>query len=422
MSHRLKVVLVTAYFPPETKGGAEVSTYLLAKGLQERGCEVSVITEGKAGAQMVDGIKVFLVAAGLRDKPLGEKRKSRTIAKILNSQKELLENADIVHANDFRSVMALMEWRKITNSNRPPIIATIRDYAVCSGSTNFITAGGELPTDSIQDAYLSHRIAEVNGPRRWARWWQYRMNINYRKSKFDQLDGEVYISHQQLEIINGQREENKILRKVIYNPLADQFLGNMTSDGYTGKVLYAGTVEEYKGVGLLLTSWREVVKAVPQATLKIVGEGRDRLAYETAVERAGLQYSVQIAGRMTWDQIIREYDQSQIVVAPHIWYEPFGRTVAEGMARGKVVVAAKAGGPGEIIKDGETGLLFERKSAEALGQALIRALQMPTLERQKMGQAAREWARINLNKNRIASLYEDFYKEVITTHANQRKT
>lgn len=421
MSQRLKVVLVTAYFPPETKGGAEISTYLLAKGLQERGCEISVITEGRAGAQMVDGIKVYLVPAGLRDKPLDEKRKSRAIAKILNSQKELLVATDIIHANDFRSVMALMEWRKMINTSLPPVIATIRDYAVCSGSTNFITASGELPIDSIQDAYLSHRIAEVSGPRRWARWWQYRTNVSYRKRKFAELDGEVYISHQQLEIINQQREESKISRKVIANPIADHFLSNSINDGYAGKVVYVGTVEEYKGVGLLLASWRDVVKAVPHATLKIVGEGRDRLAYETAVEQAGLQYSVKIAGRVKWDQIIREYDQAQIVVAPHIWYEPFGRTVAEGMARGKVVVAAKAGGPSEIVKDGETGLLFERKSAKALSQALIAALQMATLERQKMGKLANKWVRINLNKNKIASLYKDFYKEVITTHANQGK-
>src|SRR3989338_8420469 len=116
MGKGLKVVLVTAYFPPETKGGAEISTYLLARGLHE-------------------------------------KRKSRAIARELNRQKDLLEAADIVHANDFRSGLGLMEWRRMFQGSGAPIIATNRDYAVCSGSTNFITASGDLPADSIQDAY-----------------------------------------------------------------------------------------------------------------------------------------------------------------------------------------------------------------------------------------------------------------------------
>jgi glycosyltransferase involved in cell wall biosynthesis len=421
MGKGLKVVLVTAYFPPETKGGAEISTYLLARGLQEKGNDVSVITEGQAGTEELDGLNVYKVAAGLRDKPLDEKRKSRAIARALNSQKDLLEAANIVHANDFRSVLGLMEWRRMFQGSGAPIIATIRDYAVCSGSTNFITASGDLPADSIQDAYLSHRIAEVGGLRRWARLWQYRMNINYRKSKFSELDGEVYISRQQMEIISQQREESNVPRKVIYNPIADNFLSNNISDGYAGKILYVGTVENYKGVGLLLESWRQVAKMAPQATLKIVGEGTNRQEYETAVERAGLQYSIQIVGKVAWDQIIREFDQVRIVVAPHLWYEPFGRTVAEGMARGKVVVAANVGGPSEMIRPGETGLLFERKSAKALSHVLMRALQMHDLERQKMGKLAREWTKINLNKNSIASLYEDFYKEVITAYANKGK-
>ena len=51
----------------------------------------------------------------------------------------------------------------------------------------------------------------------------------------------------------------------------------------------------------------------------------------------------------------------------------------------------------------------------------MRALQMNDLERQKMGKLGCEWTKINLNKNNIASLYEDFYKEVITTYANKGK-
>ena len=101
-------------------------------------------------------------------------------------------------------------------------------------------------------------------------------------------------------------------------------------------------------------------------------------------------------------------------MAPHIWHEPFGRTVAEGMARGKVVVAADVGGPSEMIKTGKTGLLFKRNSREALSESIIKALRMNDTERQAMGREARAWVISNLTKERIASQYEVFYKQVIS--------
>ncbi len=413
MTNRIKVVLVTAYFPPEAKGGAEISTYLLAKGLQEAGHEVVVMTEGADGSREVDGLKVIMVRAGLREKPLWERRKSRQIAKVLNRHRAELERADILHANDFRSVLALMEWRKM-NRGSGPIIATLRDYASCSGSTNFITGNGELPKDSIQDAKLSHRITEAQGLRRWGRWWQYRGNIKYRQRMFDDLDGEVFISMAQSTIIRQQRGASTKPTQIIFNPIADDYITKTVNDGYAGNVLYVGTVEYYKGVGLLIDSWRQVIQKEPKASLRIVGEGRNRQEYESRIEKYGLQYSVKLIGPVPWDQTIREYNQAQIVVAPHIWHEPFGRTVAEGMARGKVVVAADVGGPSEMIKTGKTGLLFKRNSREALSESIIKALRMNDTERQAMGREARAWVISNLTKERIASQYEVFYKQVIS--------
>lgn len=415
MAKQLKIVIVSAYFPPETKGGAEISTYLLAQGLAARGNSVSVITDGEEGRQEMNGVKVYRNDFGLKDKPLREQGKSRLIAKKLQGFKDMLESCEVIHANDFRSVLAVMEWQKI-NASTKPVVATVRDYACISGSTNFITDKWELPADSIHDAYRSHRLAEVKGLRRWARWWQYRGNIKYRRESFRELDGEIYISKQQAEIIRKQRQGQESKSTIIYNPVDDSYLNSSLTTGYEGKVLYVGTVEEYKGVGLLLNSWRQAAKGNPQATLKIVGEGRDQRKYENYIAAAGMQYSVQMAGRIGWERMIREYDQAQIVVAPHRWFEPFGRTVAEGMARGKVVVTADAGGPREMVRDGETGILFPRNCRDGLGLALKQALGMSKLEKQAMGQKAHAWARAQLNKNHIASLYEDFYKEVIETH------
>ena len=68
--------------------------------------------------------------------------------------------------------------------------------------------------------------------------------------------------------------------------------------------------------------------------------------------------------------------------------EPFGLVLIEAMAMGKPVIAAAAGGPLEIVADGETGLLFEPGDAASLAAAMRRLLENPDL-RQRMGQAGR---------------------------------
>jgi len=50
--------------------------------------------------------------------------------------------------------------------------------------------------------------------------------------------------------------------------------------------------------------------------------------------------------------------------------EPFGNVVLEGMACGVAVVAPDAGGPAELLVNGETGVLVPPDDVHALAEAL----------------------------------------------------
>ena len=69
--------------------------------------------------------------------------------------------------------------------------------------------------------------------------------------------------------------------------------------------------------------------------------------------------------------------------------EPFGLVIIEAMALGKPVIAAGAGGPLEIVADGETGLLFSPGSSDSLAAGMKRLLTDADL-RQRMGAAGRK--------------------------------
>lgn len=404
----MNILFISALYPPRTKGGGELSTHYIAEGLVARGHRVRVVTTGDRRSESeVGGISLLQLPVDLTGKPLLERRHSKNDAKILAREIDNLGHYDIVHAHDFRSAMVLSELEV------PRAVVTARDYAQICGSTNNILHDGTTCTCSWKDVLRNQRVVEAPWPRRLFRIWQYRYNISYRKSSFRSFDHQIFISQAERREIAKQQDLSSVRTAVIYNPVPRDFLAERVADGGQGNVLYVGRVEMYKGVGLLLEAWRVVAARFPHTHLKIVGEGAQQAEYERMVERWGLQYRVRFVGRIPWDRMRAVYDQASVVVSPHIWVEPFGRTVAEGMARGKVVVAADLGGPAEMIRDNVTGLLFKQRSVDALAVRLGEALGMRDLMRREMQREARSWVAQNLNQDIIASQHESFYAAVV---------
>lgn len=82
---------------------------------------------------------------------------------------------------------------------------------------------------------------------------------------------------------------------------------------------------------------------------------------------------------------------AHVVVHSSTVPEPFGRVIVEAMFAGKPVVATAAGGPLEIVRDGETGILVPPGDPAALAEGIRGLLEAPTLA-QAMGRAGRHRA------------------------------
>jgi glycosyltransferase involved in cell wall biosynthesis len=135
--------------------------------------------------------------------------------------------------------------------------------------------------------------------------------------------------------------------------------------------LFVGVLERYKNVHGLADAWRSVARGVPEATLRIVGRGRERAVVELLTR--------ELPGRVVWnewlpsDQVARALDEATLLVLPS-FSEGLPRVAVEAFARGRGVIGARAGGIPDIVEDGVNGLLVPPGDAGALAAALVRVL------------------------------------------------
>jgi glycosyltransferase involved in cell wall biosynthesis len=121
---------------------------------------------------------------------------------------------------------------------------------------------------------------------------------------------------------------------------------------------------------------------------------------------------VRFAGSVSLEELIRLYNQADLLVLPSIWRESYGLPVAESMASGVPVLASDCGGVPELVEKGVTGLLVPRLDLEALTSSM-RELLSDLRRLRIMGQAARVRAERMLTWDRSAERLERVYLDLV---------
>jgi glycosyltransferase involved in cell wall biosynthesis len=173
----------------------------------------------------------------------------------------------------------------------------------------------------------------------------------------------------------------------------------------------AGRLQRWKGMHLFISAMAQIRASHPEARAVIVGGAHETEPQYGAEHRAqahalGLDDAVIFAG---FQPNVAEWMQAMDVVVHASDREPFGIVVVEAMALGKPVVAGAAGGPAEIIADGETGLLTPYGDTGSLARAVARYLDDRAFAA-RVGAAARARAAVfddrTFAANIIAALQE----------------
>ncbi len=141
---------------------------------------------------------------------------------------------------------------------------------------------------------------------------------------------------------------------------------------------FVGSFYAYEGLDLLLDALPAILTGYPDLRVLLVGGGPQEENLKAQVARMGLSERVTFTGRVPHGEVSRYYDLIDLLVYPRHSMRLTELVTPlkplEAMAQGRIFVASDVGGHKELIRDGETGLLFRAGSAEALAEAVLNAL------------------------------------------------
>lgn len=309
--------------------GGEVHLRDLALGLQDRGHQVSCLVRpgsALAGRLRVDGLSVHELALG--------------------------------HWYQWRSTRRL---RQHLRQLAPDILHTHlpRDYYLGA------TASLGLPIANVGTRHQLRPIALA-----WLKspfLGRFRAMIAVSDAVRDALAASRWPRDRLVAVPNGVEVPATVM------PAAEacRALGLAPAGGpYIGSL---GRLCPTKGLDTLLRAASLLPGGRPRVTVVFVGDDPARGTYEQELRSLALRLDVGVRFCGYHADAARYLRAFEVLAVPSR-AEPFGLVTAEALARGVPVVATRAGGSAEIIRDGVDGLLVAPDDPEELAVALGRLL------------------------------------------------
>jgi glycogen(starch) synthase len=167
-----------------------------------------------------------------------------------------------------------------------------------------------------------------------------------------------------------------------------------------------------KGFDLALRAFALVHPRFPGVRLVIAGQGPERAALEGLAANLGIGAAVDFPGLISPSAVPALLNTASAVLVPSNWFEPFGLVALQAAQMGRPVVASRVGGLQDLVLDGQTGLLVEQGSVEALAAAIAILLADPHLA-SGLGHTAYHHARRVYSWERYVGDYLALYTKLL---------
>lgn len=376
----MRVLIVSWEYPPVVVGGLGRHVHALARRLAVAGHDVRVLSRQPSGTdatthptldETVEGVRVLRVA---EDPPHLEFERDM-VAWTLGMSHAMLRalprwlgtlpgsdgrawRPDVVHAHDWLIAHAAIA---VADRLEVPLVATLH-----------ATEAGR------HAGWLSSNVSRQVHSVEW--WLAQRADALITCSQamrveaaglFDREESDITVLHNGIEPRRWQVDPSEV----------DEVRARYAPDG-APLLAYFGRLEYEKGLHDLISALPRIRRAHPGTKLLVAGQGTQE---EFLVEQARthrVRRSVLMLGHLPDHTLAAVLAAVRAVVLPSR-YEPFGMVALETAAAGAPLVASTAGGLGEVVRDGVTGVSFAPGDVPGIADAVCRVLDDPAAAAQR---------------------------------------
>lgn len=359
----MRILLVSWEYPPVVVGGLGRHVHHLAVELAAEGHEVVVLSRRPSGTDalshptqswIADGVLVVAVAEDPHGFEFGQDMLAWTQAMghamvragLALSKPGVGEGwePDVVHAHDWLVAH--------------PAIALAEFYDVPLVTTLHATEAGR------HSGWVSGRI---NKQVHALEWWL-----------ANESDALICCSHSMEDEVTRLFGPDLPSISVIHNGIDVSTWRYRERELRSGAptLLFVGRLEYEKGIQDAIAALPRIRRSHPGTTLVIAGEGTQYEWLRELTVKHRVSRAVTFLGKLEHDELIGWLHGADAIVLPSR-YEPFGIIALEAAAAGTPLVTSTAGGLGEAVVDGETGLSFEPGDVAGLANSVRRLLDDP---------------------------------------------
>jgi glycogen(starch) synthase len=393
----MRVLLVSWEYPPVVVGGLGRHVHALARRLAAAGHDVRVLSRQPAGTdasthptedEQVDGVWVLRAA----EDPAHLEFERDLVAWTLGMNHGMLRAAprwlgdwrpDVVHAHDWLVAHAAIGLADLLEV---PLVVTLH-----------ATEAGR------HAGWLSSVVSQQVHSVEW--WLAQRADALITCSEamrteaaglFDREPDSISVLHNGIEPRRWRVRRGEV----------DAARRRHAPDG-APLLLYFGRLEYEKGVHDLIAALPRIRRAHPGTRLVIAGHGThvDFLVEQARAHR--VRRAVELVGHLSDQSLAALVTAVDAVVLPSR-YEPFGMVALETAAAGAPLVASTAGGLGEVVRDGVTGLSFAPGDVAGIAAAVRAVLDDPAAA-QTRAKAARARLRTEFDWDQITAATSAVY-------------
>lgn len=392
-----KILIFNSLYYPNIMGGAEISTQILAEGLKKKGLEpIVVATADEDKVDHVNSVKVYYVKTpNLYWMPRAkeESKFKKPFWHLIDSFNPLIkfkiqriikkENPQVVHTNSLAG-FSVYVWR-LAKEYKLLVVHTLREhYLLCPKSTMFKNNKNcKIQCLSCKLYSIPKKIVSKD------------VNAVVGVSKF------ILDRH-----LNYGYFKNAKIKTYIYNPVSNH-VKNMIKKKENIEEMkfgFVGQLSLHKGIELLLERFSKMdLKGVK---LYVFGKGITK-EYENYLISKYKADNIFFMGFKKQEEI---YVSVDILIIPSLWNEPFGRVIPEAYSYGIPVIASKRGGIPGIVKENETGFIFDPEKKGDLEEKIKKFIDNPDLI-VKFSDNCLEFSK-KFTKGRIIDEYISLYQKI----------